>query len=359
MQHTRVVLPATVLAAALLLGACGANTTTASAGAGTTAPATNQRQADVAAKGAQVMPFDMNATIHTFTNTDTGGVQSVTIRTPADTNQLPMIRQHLSAEADRFRAGDFSDPTAIHGADMPGLAELKASAGKITVTYDELPDGARITYQTSDPALIDAIHRWFDAQVSDHGPDAQHGSMGTTPMSDHHGTVGGGTAMPGMGDMSMANITDEFDYLTKMIPHHEEAVATARTLLAGTKRPEMVDFANTIITTQTQQIDQMKAWLAQWYPGRDTTVNYTPMMPNLDSLKGDDLDKAFLQGMFHHHGMAVMMSTNLLTNNLATHPDVTTLARNIRDTQSAEMTKMTGWLNDWFGLNPMSGMHGG
>ena len=36
---------------------------------------------------------------------------------------------------------------------MPGLAELHASAGRIDVTYDELEDGAQLTYRTSEPAL--------------------------------------------------------------------------------------------------------------------------------------------------------------------------------------------------------------
>jgi uncharacterized protein (DUF305 family) len=178
------------------------------------------------------------------------------------------------------------------------------------------------------------------------------------PMGNHTGSMSG-QGMSGMGDLSMGAVTDEFDFLTKMIPHHEEAVASARRLLAGTQRPEMVALANNIITTQTHEIDQMRAWLAQWYPGRDTHVGYQPMMRDLTGLIGDELDSSFLQDMLHHHGMAVMMTTNLLADNLATHPDTATLARSIRDSQRTEMTTMTGWLKDWFGLDPMSGMHTG
>jgi uncharacterized protein (DUF305 family) len=159
--------------------------------------------------------------------------------------------------------------------------------------------------------------------------------------------------------MSMGAVTDEFDFLTKMIPHHEEAVASARQLLAGTQRPEMVALANNIITTQTREIDQMRAWLAQWYPGRDTHVDYQPMMRDLTGLIGDELDRSFLQDMIDHHGMAVSMTMDLLADNLATHPGAATLARNIRDLQRTEMTTMTSWLKDWFGLDPMSSMHTG
>jgi hypothetical protein len=36
----------------------------------------------------------------------------------------------------------------------------------------ELPHGAQITFITSDLKLITALHRWFGAQLSDHGADA-------------------------------------------------------------------------------------------------------------------------------------------------------------------------------------------
>ena len=60
-------------------------------------------------------------------------------------------------------------PARIHGTDMPGLAVLRGSAGKVAVDYTDTADGARIAYTTSDPALVAALHAWFDAQVSDHG----------------------------------------------------------------------------------------------------------------------------------------------------------------------------------------------
>jgi hypothetical protein len=133
------------------------------------------RQAEVAARGAAVMPFDLERTTHRFTGTDTGGVQTVVADDPTDTGQIDLIRQHLRSETERFGAGDFTDPSRIHGDDMPGLAALRGGAARITVTYEDSPAGGRITYVTTDPALVAALHAWFDAQVSDHGPHAEHG----------------------------------------------------------------------------------------------------------------------------------------------------------------------------------------
>lgn len=130
------------------------------------------RQEEVAARGAQVMPFDLEQTLHIFEKLADGGLQRVVVKDPSNKEQVSLIRAHLEEEAEKFHWGDFSDPAKIHGEDMPGLAELKAAAGKIDVLYTPLPEGAQIRYTTKEPALVMAIHQWFDAQVSDHGRHA-------------------------------------------------------------------------------------------------------------------------------------------------------------------------------------------
>jgi hypothetical protein len=133
------------------------------------------RQAEVAERGAEVMPFDLDATTHTFTKTRDGGVQAVTADDRGDETQVRLIRDHLLDERDRFRRGDYADPARIHGADMPGVAELSAGHQRIAVTYAELPAGAHLTYTTTDADLVNAIHAWFDRQVMDHGAHAEAG----------------------------------------------------------------------------------------------------------------------------------------------------------------------------------------
>jgi hypothetical protein len=132
------------------------------------------RQDIVAARGAQVMPFDLDRTLHVFNKTANGGVQTVTVLDPADDDQVPLIRSHLREEAKRFARGDFGDPASIHGDDMPGLGELAAAGPALTIAYGDLPDGARMVYSSTDPDIVDALHRWFDAQVADHGDHARH-----------------------------------------------------------------------------------------------------------------------------------------------------------------------------------------
>lgn len=132
------------------------------------------RQAEVKRRGTAVMPFDLDRTRHVFTDLPDGGEQTVTALASGDADQVRFIREHLQREEAKFRAGDFGDPAAIHGAEMPGLAELKAGTGRITVTYTALGDGARLQYTTSEPTLVQGIHSWFRAQSTDHGTDDGH-----------------------------------------------------------------------------------------------------------------------------------------------------------------------------------------
>lgn len=92
------------------------------------------------------------------------------------TGAVALIREHLEDEASRFAAGDFDDPAAIHGEDMPGLTTLRDGASEIDIQLEELDDGARLVYTTGDPGLIEALHQWAEAQVSDHGDHAEHGN---------------------------------------------------------------------------------------------------------------------------------------------------------------------------------------
>jgi hypothetical protein len=119
-----------------------------------------------------VMPFDISKVLHIFRMTESGGVLRVIARDPGAADQVALIQQHLRHEAGQFEKGNYSDPSALHGANMPGLKDLEQGASDIKISYTALPDGAEITFGTKDLHLLTAIHRWFGAQLSEHGADA-------------------------------------------------------------------------------------------------------------------------------------------------------------------------------------------
>ena len=168
------------------------------------------------------------------------------------------------------------------------------------------------------------------------------------------GMMGPGMMGPGMMDAMQVDIESEFDFLIHMIPHHQEAVATAMYLRDNSDRPEMKKFAEDIIENQSVEIAQMKDWLETWYPDEQHSVEYQPMMRNLENLEGDSLDRAFLEDMIPHHMTAVMMSQQLLARGLAEHQQVTVLARNIRNSQRDEIHMMRRWLASWDNEDPIA-----
>lgn len=175
-MNSRLALAAfSILAASLLTGCSGTTESTPTAD--------QSRQDQVRTNGTAVMPFDLGKTTHTFTNVADGGDQTVTVRDLADSSQLELIREHLREIADEFSAGNFTDPAAIHGADMPGLATLQSNPGSFTITYIEQSNGAKLEYRSTDQVIVAALHDWFDAQLTDHGSDATPGSPHLSEMT--------------------------------------------------------------------------------------------------------------------------------------------------------------------------------
>jgi hypothetical protein len=134
---------------------------------------TPSRQEEVARRGAIIMPFDLDRTTHIFQPRSYGGVQTVIADDPTDRGQVRLVREHLKAEADEFARGDYGDPAKIHGDEMPGLQVLEENYSSIALTFEPTADGARITYRSADPMVVEALHDWFEAQVSDHGSHAE------------------------------------------------------------------------------------------------------------------------------------------------------------------------------------------
>jgi hypothetical protein len=122
-------------------------------------------------RGAAVMPFDQARTMHMFQPTLNGGTETI-VSNDHDPRQIALIRSHLGKEAEAFAKGDYADPMAIHGMQMPGVATLRTSSAKILVAYQTVADGARLTFSTKDAVALQAIHDWFAAQASDHGSHA-------------------------------------------------------------------------------------------------------------------------------------------------------------------------------------------
>ncbi len=168
-----------------------------------------------------------------------------------------------------------------------------------------------------------------------------------------HGPGGPGGMGPGM---MRIQTTSEASFLVHMIPHHREAIDSARQLLDVTERPELIDFLRGIIETQSAEIESMASWLDAWHPDVDRDVAYEPMMRDLSGARVAEMERAFLEDMIMHHMVAVREARMLLARRYAEHDEVAELARTIIATQTSEMRQMGSWLSEWFGVRgPMVG----
>ncbi len=163
------------------------------------------------------------------------------------------------------------------------------------------------------------------------------------------GMMGPGMIGSGMMRSMSVSVDSEYEFLVHMIPHHEEAVMAAEILKENTEREEMKRFAEAIIRTQSEEIEQMAAWLEAWYPEKDHDINYQPMMRDLENLTGESLDWAFIEDMIPHHMEAIMMSQQLLSRGLVEHEELASLARSIRNNQRNEIRMMRSWMVQWPG----------
>jgi len=146
------------------------------------------------------------------------------------------------------------------------------------------------------------------------------------------------------GHMMHMTVESEREFLEEMIPHHQEAVDTAKEVIArGGSTPEIKALVEGIVTAQETEIASMKQWYEAWYgEAYKNNDTYQPMMRDLSTLNGAELDKTFLQDMIMHHMGAIMMARNVEA--VAEHDEVKALVEAIIRTQSEEIQTMRAML---------------
>lgn|GEM_PF-6246094 len=138
----------------------------------------------------------------------------------------------------------------------------------------------------------------------------------------------------------------EIRWMRGMISHHGMAISMAKLALKNSGDTEVRNLATDIVRAQTREISQMQTWLSVGYNVKGVRPRMTQddrmMLNGLNSLRGQDFDRAFLTQMVEHHQMAVRDANELLGS--AFHKVLTQLGRNIISTQTAEIASMQSML---------------
>jgi len=153
----------------------------------------------------------------------------------------------------------------------------------------------------------------------------------------------------------------DVEFLQGMVPHHSQAVAMAELVPDRTDRPELNELAETIISTQNEEIEQMNTLLSDagaepveggMDHGGMTEGGMTmsgmmddQQMQDLESAEGQDFELMFLDMMTAHHQGAIEAAEQVL--DAGENPEVADLAEQIIQAQQAEIEQMATWKEQW------------
>ncbi len=143
----------------------------------------------------------------------------------------------------------------------------------------------------------------------------------------------------------------EIRFLQNMIDHHQMAVVTSMLCQERAVHDDLRRLCEGIEATQTAEIEQMQAWLSEWYG-----IEYEPEMSRrmeremmmLAELEGEDFEIAFMEMMIEHHAGAITSGERCVMR--AYHAELIELCENIVITQQMEIKIMEDWLCDWYDI---------
>ncbi|MEO7795627.1 MAG: DUF305 domain-containing protein [Thermoanaerobaculia bacterium] len=140
----------------------------------------------------------------------------------------------------------------------------------------------------------------------------------------------------------------DLEFIDTMTQHHMAAIEMANMAQGKVRHTELKDLVQSIPQDQQAEINRMKEWRDQWYPG--ATASGTRPMPGMESSKpmdtghlrsmpaGDGYDAMFIQMMVPHHEAAIRMAKEALDK--AQHPEIKALAQEIINAQQREIDTM-------------------
>ena len=114
------------------------------------------------------MGFSHLKTTHRFRLFEDGGAIEVVTNDAADAESRAKIQKHLSKIAERFAAGDYAMPLAIHNQTPPGVAVMTDLKADIAYKFEETERGGRVRILTKNRNAIAAVHEFLRFQIQDH-----------------------------------------------------------------------------------------------------------------------------------------------------------------------------------------------
>ena len=156
---------------------------------------------------------------------------------------------------------------------------------------------------------------------------------------------------------------DDVAFATNMVPHHKQAIDLSKLVPERSTNPELAALASQIAAVQQPEINILNVFLVQWNENPDVGSSDPEghaghgesmqgmvddaTLSKLESLRGAEFDKLWLESMISHHQGAVEMAKAEIAN--GENVDAIAMANTMVATQEAEIAQMKQMLE---GSNP-------
>lgn len=143
----------------------------------------------------------------------------------------------------------------------------------------------------------------------------------------------------------------ELRFMTEMIDHHAMAIEMGMICTERAVHSELQALCEEMIVAQSAEIEEMQAWLQDWYG-----VHHEPQMgpggqrhlEMLASLSGSDFEIEFMRMMIRHHAVAVVRAANCIKK--AAHDELIAMCHDMIEAQLQEIHTMQTWLCQWYNI---------
>jgi uncharacterized protein (DUF305 family) len=143
----------------------------------------------------------------------------------------------------------------------------------------------------------------------------------------------------------------EINYMEFTIDHHAMGVMMAQMCLEKAVHEELRELCRVNLETQSAQIQQLQAWLQEWY-GISYQPQLTPgdmrMMDKLAELSGAAFEIEFMETFSRHHHQIVQRSEPIVKETV--HEPLRQMAASIIAMQTEDIRRMLTWLCQWYGI---------
>ncbi len=146
-----------------------------------------------------------------------------------------------------------------------------------------------------------------------------------------------------MSELGEADRFLDLRYVNNMIAHHLSAIDMAKQALVHSKRPEILDLTQVIITTDERGIQQLYEYKRIWYGDTKEVKTYEKkQLGTADEL----FDLRFINAMITHHQMAIESAHEV--SQKSTRNEILTLADEVDTNLSAGVKQLTEWRKQWY-----------